>query len=505
MLGRGVACCDSGDPLADIAPWLRSADITFGNLEGVMTDARCPDPEAAAPEQQGNLTPRAFCLAMPPESAEVLSRAGFDVLSLANNHALDLGAAGLIETVSYLERDDIAALGVVADEEVAPVILQTKGLRLAFLAYNLVSYPTQRSAYGWRPVSWEPTMGRSAIAAARVQADVVVVSVHWGHEYETQPDSTQRETARIMLEAGADLVLGHHPHVVQHDPATALQLTSGERVGWVAYSLGNLVFDQEWTGTREGLALRVFFDSEGLRALQAVPLRAGVRPRLLSLSQAKPLLARLGVPERISFFTCTAGICQPYQPEYLPAALRPEGRFTSGELDLTGDGLVERVVLARRQVVIYGQATHIDPDAGQAPELWRSPPEWRVVDIALGDPNHDGRGELLLAFWKQDEEGSLRSHPFIIGHRQGIYRTLWGGSAVVNPLLEVELADLDGDLAQELVVLEEGQSDRERTVAVWRWNGWGFSLVWRSQPGAYRELGIVPAQEGQPTLISVAE
>lgn len=506
MLGRGVDCCASNNPLTDVSPWLRSADVTFGNLEGVITDAPCPDAHAAEDGQPGKAAPRAFCLAMPPASAQVLSGAGFDVLSLANNHAMDFGSTGLMQTVSYLSQAGIAASGVISTAEtIAPVIVPVKGLRLAFLAFNMVPYPGQRGAEGWAPAAWQPTPGQTAIATARHQADVVVVSVHWGYEYEANPDPAQREAARLMLEAGADLVIGHHPHVVQHDPVTALQRTPGNRTAWVAYSLGNFVFDQEWTETRQGLALRAFFDRDGLRALQAIPVRAGLRPRLLSAGQAEPLLQRLTKPVRLHFFACTAGTCQGFEPVNGVTLAHIGGRFTSGGLDLTGDGLDEWVRLEDEGAVIYAQPRRIDPDASGTPELWRSPAEWRITDLALGDPNDDGRGELLLAFWKQDEKGAWRSHPFIIGYREGIYRTLWGGSAVANPLLEVELADLDGDLTQELVVLEAGQSDRERTVAVWRWNGWGFSLVWRSQPGAYRELGIVPARNGQPTLIGVAE
>jgi hypothetical protein len=125
------------------------------------------------------------------------------------------------------------------------------------------------------------------------------------------------------------------------------------------------------------------------------------------------------------------------------------------------------------------------------------------VDVlALGDPNDDGRGELLLALWKRDAEGVPRSHPFLIGYREGAYRVLWGGSAVVDPILEVELGDVDGDGVQELVVLED--MDNDRAVSVWRWHGWGFSLLWRSPPGRYRDLALVRGRIGQPLVIAVA-
>jgi hypothetical protein len=133
-----------------------------------------------------------------------------------------------------------------------------------------------------------------------------------------------------------------------------------------------------------------------------------------------------------------------------------------------------------------------------------------VVDLALGDPNDDGRGELLLALWKPDAQGVPRSHPFILGYRQGGYRVLWGGSAVVDAIYEVELGDVDGDGVQELIVLEDcdgslGHTDRQLTaITVWRWHGWGFSLAWRSPPGRYRDMALVTAEAGSPPTISVA-
>jgi hypothetical protein len=135
-------------------------------------------------------------------------------------------------------------------------------------------------------------------------------------------------------------------------------------------------------------------------------------------------------------------------------------------------------------------------------EVWRGLPEWQVADLALGDPNDDGRGEILLALWKQDAEGEMRTHPFIVGYRAGAYRVLWGGSAVVDPILEVELGDVDGDGVQELIVLEEMATGR--AVSLWRWHGWGFSLMWRSPPGRYRGLGVIQVDAGQPPVITVA-
>jgi hypothetical protein len=199
-------------------------------------------------------------------------------------------------------------------------------------------------------------------------------------------------------------------------------------------------------------------------------------------------LAHVRPPLRHIGFACTGETCYPVDvPE-----TSGTGLFRAGSVELTGDGVAELVRLVGQQVVVYQDGV----------ESWRGLPEWRVVDLALGDPNDDGRGELLLALWKPDAQGVLRSHPFIVGYREGAYRILWGGSASPDPIREVELGDVDGDGVPELIVLEERAG--AQAVTVWRWHGWGFSLTWRSPPGHFRDLVLVPKVVGQPPVIAVA-
>ncbi len=495
MLGRGVA--DEPRPLAAVTPWLCAADLALGNLECVIAPGGTPCP---GPSDEPALQPYRLCA--PPSAVTALREASFDVLGLANNHTLDLGPAGLAETLSRLQTVGIATVGAGPNAEAAlrPLVRQVEGVRLAFLAFNAVPDPadtgltkTQASGQdaGWTRSVWDRERAVAAIAAARAQADAVIVSIHWGYEYETYADPAQRGAAHCLLEAGADLVIGHHPHVVQGcrvtDESDEGQTNGGQ---FVAYSLGNFVFDQEQGETRQGLALRAFFDAQGLRAVQALPVWVGPRPRLMTLDEATPLLARVQPPPGRLGFTCDGQACYPAKVPQIPET----GLFWAGEIDLTGDGVPERVRRAGEQVIIYRDGV----------EAWRSPLEWRVTDLALGDPNDDGRGELLLALWKRDTDGVLRSHPFIIGYREGEYHILWGGSAVSGPLHEVELGDVDGDNVQELIVLEEQGDGLNHAVTVWRWHGWGFSLNWRSPLGRYRDLALIPSEAEYPPTISVA-
>ena len=479
MLGRGVA--GEPRPFAAVSTWLRTADLVVGNMESTIAAGGTPRPGP-------------YRLRAPLSSPTTLREAGFDVLGLANNHALDYGPEGLVETVSRLERIGIDAVGAGPEAEAArqPLIREVGGLRLAFLAFNAVPDPQDGlQDGGWGPGRWDGEGVVTAIAAARAQAEAVIVSIHWGYEYELRPDPAQRHMAQVMLGAGADLVIGHHPHVVQ---STEIDLGGATEPGgalggqFVAYSLGNFVFDQEQGETRQGLALRALFDTQGLRAVQALPVRAGLRPRLMSSEEATPLLSRVRpAPPRVGF-GCEEEGCR--QVEVMEK--ETGGRFRAGTIDLTGDGVPEQVRLGDEQVVVLSNGI----------EVWRGLPEWQVADLALGDPNDDGRGEILLALGKQDAEGEMRSHPFIVGYRAGAYRVLWGGSAVVDPILEVELGDVDGDGEQELIVIEERNAGR--AVSVWRWHGWGFGLMWRSPPGTYQDLVLGREGIGQPPVITVA-
>ncbi|MGD8245576.1 MAG: CapA family protein, partial [Anaerolineae bacterium] len=419
-----------------------------------------------------------------PWTVAELQDAGFDVLGLANNHALDLGAEGLAETVSRLQAAGMAILGAGWDREAAvqPSIHEIDGVRIALLAFNGVGDSRSASTDGgWALAEWDLDHARAAVTAARERADAVIVSVHWGYEYETTADPAQQDAARALLAAGSDLVIGHHPHVVQpvevHDHRC------------VAYSLGNFVFDQSQGRTDQGLALRAFFDRRGLRALQALPVWAGPHPKLMTPKEGQALLARVRPDPRRVRFACGDKTCDRVDAPSQVAQETTSGLFWGGRIDLTGDGVAEHVRRVGKGVVVYSAGT----------EVWQSPGEWRVVDVAPGDPNRDGRGELLLALWRAgldgletpspEKEREPRSHPFIVGYREGTYRTLWGGSAVERPIHEVELSDVSEDGSQALIVLE-GDRDSERTVSLWHWHGWGFSLLWRSEPGPYRDLAL---------------
>jgi len=144
----------------------------------------------------------------------------------------------------------------------------------------------------------------------------------------------------------------------------------------------------------------------------------------------------------------------------------------------------------------------------QGQEVWGSDPSWDVRQLLVADVNNDGKEEAAFVLWKPFrlepaifyetfrfpslwEEGSLRNHLFIYGWRDAAWQHLWCSSPVADPIMEVAAGDVDGDGANELVVLEgsyDAPDAAARHVSVWCWNGWGFTLQWRSPGGAWDHL-----------------
>lgn len=474
MLGRTVRA--NAQTLAGVSSWLSSADLTIGNFEGVLAPTG-KDPVVLSQTIPG----KPYHLVMGRQIPKLLHEAGFDLLSLANNHGLDLKTAGLEDTLGVLGSTGLEVIGVspAPGADQPAIIRDVNGLKIAFLAFSMIPTPS-RPAAGLVPTRYDAEKSAAAVQAVRPQADVVIVNMHWGVEYQTYPDPAQIRAAKNLYAAGADLIIGHHPHVVQGTAVLSgsdLAMTEPFREpGFVAYSLGNFVFDQFEGETLYGLALRLFLDKEGVRGVEALPLQAATRPRLLTQEESVPLLARLQpASQSTTGFVCDSATCQ----QCTLSESAQGGVFVTGQSDLTGDGKPETVSLTDGTI-------HIT-QAGKI--VWTSPSEWQVLDLALGDPNDDGRAELLVSLRKADPDGLQRSHPFIVGYRGGMYKLLWGGSALSTPITEVELGDVDGDGSDELVVLEE-QAGASRSVSVLDWHGWGFLLHFRSKPGYFQNLAL---------------
>lgn len=260
---RQRALGDYTAAFAYVKEYLSSADITAGSLDASISDAGT----AYGCEPTFNLL-------APSRSVEGLIAAGFDVLTVATNHARDCGMPdfgcandALLDTLANLRDAGIEPVGGGADlaEAHRPAIIERDGVRFAFLGYDDVasSYLGATETTPGTAALEEETL-RADIAAALEQADVVIVLPQWGVEYTPTPTDRQLRLGRIAIEAGATLVAGNHPHVVQ-----GVEAVEG---GFIAYALGNFVFDQDWsTETLQGAVLEVTFVGPRLLSVYLKP------------------------------------------------------------------------------------------------------------------------------------------------------------------------------------------------------------------------------------------
>lgn len=217
---------------AGVSPRLREADLAFGNLETPI-----------APTTGKGVQPMVFNA--PPVLLASLADAGFDVLSGANNHSYDQGRKGLTETLQLLEGSGMTPIGVgstCADARRAR-ILKAGELSVAFIgSSDLYNQDLNAGPDATCVFTLDEAAALAEAADARTRgAELVVLSIHWGVEYETTPEAHHAELARRLVEGGIDVILGHHPHVVQ--PVEVVTTTDG-RTALIVFSMGNFVSNQ---------------------------------------------------------------------------------------------------------------------------------------------------------------------------------------------------------------------------------------------------------------------
>jgi len=256
-------------PFGEVRPFLEQADVVVGNLESPVSVRGTAFPN------------KKFTLRAGPIAIEALKQAGIRVVTLANNHSMDFGPLALQDTLTHLEENGILSTGAGMDLEDArsPAILKVKGKTLAFLSYSL-TFPLEFFASASRPgtAPGYADFVKADIEKVRPSADLVIVSFHWGAELMTAAKDYQIALGRKAIDWGADLVLGHHPHVLQE-----LEVYKGRLI---AYSLGNFVFGSESNRTNTSMILLLTFRGKSLVQADAIPLdvnnyRVKYRPRVL--------------------------------------------------------------------------------------------------------------------------------------------------------------------------------------------------------------------------------
>jgi poly-gamma-glutamate capsule biosynthesis protein CapA/YwtB (metallophosphatase superfamily) len=256
MVGKYIDSKGGAAALAKVAPYLKTADLAFINLEGPISDKGT---KAAWKEY----TFRSRLALM-----SGLTSAGIDVVSTANNHAADCGTAAVLDTLTRLDKAGIEHAGSGKDAASArqPAILTTAAGTVAVLAF------TDKHAAGFAASTGHPGVAVigdgsnviAAIRAAKKKADYVIVSFHWGIEYQATAAAYQRTLGHKCIDAGADLVLGHHPHVIQGIEVYKDKL--------IAYSLGDFVFDHRPGVTGQAFVLRVTLRKSGPPVARIIPV-----------------------------------------------------------------------------------------------------------------------------------------------------------------------------------------------------------------------------------------
>lgn len=276
-VGNAIAAYGADYPWQDTARLLSHADVTIANLECTVSERGEPIPE------------KQYTFRASPDSIDGAANAGVDILTLANNHVMDYGAGAFLDTLGVIKEKNLryAGAGVNEEEAFRPVLLEINGFKIAVLAFSKVVPRTDWIAGKSRPgiaSGHNSKLMLDSVRQAAGKSDITVVSMHWGQETAEYPGLEERNLAHRLVDAGADVVVGHHPHVIQ-----GLEFYRNKLI---AYSLGNFIFTSSSQKAREGSIMQIVFDSGGGYAARIIPtfinsgattvLRGDDRKRVLS-------------------------------------------------------------------------------------------------------------------------------------------------------------------------------------------------------------------------------
>lgn len=244
--------------------FIKEADIAFGNLEG---------PVSGKGQDLGSANSFRF----EPESLDALVGAGFDVLSVANNHAGDWSSEAFEDSLKRLSEEGVLAIGggENGEEAISVKVVEKNGLKIGFLGFSDVGPDWFKAGESKPGVSVVGDDFGFLVGQAANQVDVLVVSMHFGEEYEKISNDRQKYLARLAVDNGAKIVIGHHSHVVQE--------VESYKGAVIAYSLGNFVFDQNFSEeTTRGLVLRIFLSGYDIAAVErkTIKINKSFRPEL---------------------------------------------------------------------------------------------------------------------------------------------------------------------------------------------------------------------------------
>jgi len=438
---------------------LENADFTYGNLETPIT------PGEEIPD--GSMVFRSN-----PGTEQALKWAGFDILNLANNHSYNFDAQGLEDTFKYLESVDIKYVGAGSNSKEAyePIFFSKNNINFAMLSYEAMDIV---------PAEYEATPEKSGITFMRIDkmqdavrkaketADFVIVAMHAGEEYVPLGNDLQTNFAHAAIDAGAELVIGDHPHVVQNAEIYNNKI--------IFYNLGNFVMDQMWSDdTRRALIFKGNFTKEGLEHFELFPvvIEHYSQPTPVNGNVADQIIQRLLLPVKKEYRVSYDTESEHYQ----------KNSVYIYEMNK---------VITQDFVLNNGEAKIFSEDK----VIWESPTDWYVSQIVKAPSLNDGRNLINMSVWKPgnygnsmpiwetDNDPSVKNHLFVYEIKNNELTPVWQSSNLPVPNCKINFYDIENDGKYELVAYEgkyENNYDCTTShVAVFRWNQWGFYNEWR--------------------------
>jgi poly-gamma-glutamate synthesis protein (capsule biosynthesis protein) len=477
-------------PFENVAAFIRPFDLAYANLESPVS-------------ARGRSTGKIYCFRADTNFFAGVEHAGFDIIAIANNHTIDWGSTAFFDTKDIIERHGLVPVGACDSAlEVQPVIVEKNGLRFAFIAnvgipLRGVVWPLLRTGPGQADIGTIT----AAIRKIRPKVDFVIVGLHWGVEYQYQPMPENVTWAHQLIDAGADLVVGSHPHILQPVEVYNQRL--------ILYSLGNFVYDQHKIYQRQsGIFTCVFRKGEIDSAAFVPALLSDFHPDLARGRDFDSIAVKLteisekrrgrfrSAADRL-FVADPAGNTTFFMPlgygqigdcqcivqrtavecgkKYGPAdlGLRPgevikDCCFIPGEPGSMLAAIIGPDEPLRNRLALY----RFDADcliAEPAPNPNCRP--WKIVGV---DFDADSLPEIFVAAWQKEPfQPGFKNCLFVYQRRGDALYPKWPGAKLSLPFEDFLLADINDDGLKELLVLEKEPGGFQCVVA-YQWCGNGF-------------------------------
>lgn len=400
-------------PFIHLKPYFKSANFLFGNFEGAIADPSGNDP--------GHSSPLTFSISS--SYVQMMKEAGYTTVSAENNHNLDLGTAGRQRTLSELSEKGIHAI----DFDHSPQFFRFEGTVISIIAVNLIPGKDKSCQI-------IPSIALTQkIRLAKNLSNLVIVSIHWGSELLDWPNHEQRAAAQWLIRQGTDMIMGHHPHVIQNP-----EIIEGKPV---FFSLGNLIFDQKYPSTKEGLIVNCI-----------------IKDGILSFTCIKT-----HVPKN-SFF-----------PVVIDSSVTD-----SGLLSLRETTSLSGIAVQAAQTDLFKNGKIVLEGYMSGKRIWRTKPIPIVsVEVAKLDGKNDYVFSLENHYSNMDHETGLRPYVYSVTRNGLIAR--WRGSALAWPLLDAFVVPGEEGIINAIhrkdSFIDPDPYNNETRWAVYKWNGFGFSGV----------------------------